>query len=95
LALTFFISRTIASPFRGPNPVSTTSVALLPTMMPTFGTRPTLKSGIAQTCSVSFTVAFSRMSGAGGVRWPDDGCCADATATRPANVSMRVRIRRA
>ena len=30
----------------GDGDVSTTSVALFPTMMPTLGTRPTLKSGI-------------------------------------------------
>src|SRR2546425_1415803 len=50
-------------------------------MMPTFGTRPTLKSGIAHTWSVSLTVAFSRMSG-------PDGCGACNTIARHATVVM-------
>jgi len=54
-------------------------IEALPTTMPTFGTRPTLKSGIAHTWSVSLIVAPSRRSGAGGC-----GACALGSATRPA-----------
>ena len=38
-----------ASALRVPMPVSTTSTAFLPTMMPTLGTSEALPSGIAQT----------------------------------------------
>src|SRR5687767_3636009 len=72
--LTLATSRRTASPLRRPSPVSTTSVARLPTTMPTLGTIPTLKSGIAYVCGPSFTVAPSRIRGSGaGPRCPNAG----------------------
>src|SRR5690242_2490806 len=50
-----------------PRPVSTTSTAFDPTMMPILGTSGADPSGIAQTWSVSFSVTPSRTSEAGAV----------------------------
>ena len=61
--LTFATSRTTASPFLGPSPVSMTSVARLPTMMPTFGTSGTSSSGIRYTCGLILVVTPSRTRG--------------------------------
>src|SRR5262245_34190652 len=58
-------------------------------MMPTFGTRPTLKSGIAHTWSVSLTVAFSRTSG--GAPRPPAGGCAKAGNGRHTASANRVK----
>src|SRR5688572_12422238 len=52
-----------------------TSVARLPTTMPTLGTWGTSLSGIAHVCSPSFTRAFSRTRGAGAAP-----CCAPSHA---------------
>src|SRR5262245_10942450 len=74
------------APLRGPRPVSTTSVAWLPTMMPTLGTAPALKSGNAHTCSANLMVAFSRTRGGA-------GCWADM-APRPPSERPRNRLNR-
>ena len=81
----------MACAFLGPSPVSTTSVAVRPTMMPTLGTSETFPSGITHTCSESLTVAFSRTIGGGACA----GCCAgtDAaptTAAQAAATAVRV-----
>src|SRR5262245_24026099 len=58
-------------------PGSTTSVARLPTTMPTFGTIGTSSSGIANTCSESLTVLPSLTSGGAGA------CAATEKLTKP------------
>src|SRR5476651_1149672 len=63
-------------------------------MMPTLGTRPTLRSEITWTCSETFAIALSLMSGSA------DGCCAERRTPRlapeasVANATDRCRLDR-
>ena len=81
--LTLATSRRTAWPFRGPRPVSTTSVPVSPTMMPMFGTRGTLPSGMTNTCSETLTVVFSLTTGSPGA----GGCCAATSETAKAHAA--------
>src|SRR5262245_43998737 len=60
-------------------------------MMPTFGTRPTLPSGIAYTCSETFVVTPSFTSGGAG--WVVAGGCANAFAARIAAAATAAALR--
>ena len=65
-------------------PVSTTSVALVPTTIPMFGTSTTFPSGITYEWGASLTVTFSLTMGSGRFC---GGCCAAimfARTTTPA-----------
>src|SRR5687767_3899458 len=88
--LTLATSRSTRSPFTRPAPGSITSVARLPTTIPTLGTTGVLSSGIAYVCGPTFTVPFSLTSGSG-----PGACCAKrpAAARHTRNSGSRLNNR--